>query len=405
MKLAYYLARRLRHSDPGAFTHTVRKIAVGSVAVGLGVLIVSFAILGGFRRTIQNKVFSLSGHLQVTKFTLNQEYEESPVSLNSDIYRTATELPNVVHVQSYSLKPALIKTDDEVQGVVLKGVGGDFNAAAFRPNLRRGRLPALGADTIAQEVVVSEKIARLLGLKLDDRLWFYFLQNPPRYRRLRVVGVYETGLEEFDETHVLTDLRTLQALNGWEDTSVGGLELFVADFDRLEATADRVFDAMDYDLSLTRITDRYPQLFDWLALLENNVDIFLVLILVVACFNMVSTLLIMIMERTQMIGIFKALGASNRQIRSVFVVNGMRLISVGLLWGNLLGLGLCALQGWFKLIPLDPENYFMSAVPIHLDPLTVLLLNVALFVLTTAALILPTAIISRIEPIRAIRFD
>ncbi|SDJ95203.1 lipoprotein-releasing system permease protein [Catalinimonas alkaloidigena] len=405
MNLARFISQRIQDSDPQSFTNTVRKIAIGSVAVGLAVLIISFAILGGFRNTIQDKVFSLNGHLQITKFTLNKEYEESPVSTTLQIYQEAQAIPGVTHIQSYSLKPALIKTDEEVQGVVLKGVGRDFNEAAFRPNLVEGRLVSSATDTISAEVVVSRKIADLLHIRLEDQLWFYFLQNPPRYRKLQVVGIYETGLEEFDQTHVLADLKLLQDLNHWPDTLVGGFELFVSDFSQLPEISDRVFDAMDYDLQLTRITDRYPQLFDWLSLLRNNVDIFLWLILLVACFNMISTLIIMIMERTNMIGVFKALGATNWQVRSFFLFNGIRLILAGLLLGNAMGLGLCAVQYYFRIIPLDAENYFMSFVPIAWNWTIFLLLNLLLFTLTSLVLIIPTVIISRIDPVKAIRFD
>ncbi len=380
------------------------RIAVGSIAVGLAVLIVAFAILGGFRQTIQNKIFSLSGQLQVTRFSLGNQFEELPVSVHSPFYHSARTIVGVRHIQVFSHKPALIKTDDEVQGVVLKGVGRDFNVEAFKPNLIAGQFLSFG-DTSAEEVLVSQRIANQLQLAVGNEMLLFFLQDPPRFRRLTVRGIYQTGLEEFDQTFLLGDIRLLRQLNDWPDSLAGGYELFVDDFAKLPEVAARVYEAMDYDLGIEKITDRYPQLFDWLFLLGRNVSIFLVLILIVACFNIVSTLLIMIMERTQMIGLLKALGAHNQQIRTIFMFNGMRLIVRGLLWGNALGIGLCAVQHYFRLVPLDPENYYMSFVPIAWDWPVILQLNALLFVLTTAVLLVPTLIIASIQPIRAIRFD
>lgn len=404
MNLSHFISKRIRDSKSASFTATVIKISIGSVAIGLAVMIISFAILEGFRETIQTKVFSLGAHLQISKISAANLYEEVPITTASGIYHNAKNIKGVNHVQEYSLKPALLKTETEVQGVVLKGVGHDFNRPVFEENMVQGSFLSLG-DSVSDQVVISRNIANKLKLNTGEHFWLYFLQSPPRFRKLKVQGIYETGLEEFDEKIILGDIRLIKELNQWEDSLTGGLEVFVNDFDNLDVVADRIYEEMEMDLDLYKITDQYPQLFDWLVLLSRNVNIFLVLILTVACFNMVSTLLIMIMERTNMIGLFKALGATNWQIRKIFMYNGIRLILQGLFFGNLIGLGFCLLQYYFRIIPLDPENYYMSFVPIHWNFTIVILLNLLTLFTTSLVLLIPTIVITRIKPIKAIKFD
>jgi lipoprotein-releasing system permease protein len=405
LNLSHFISKRIRDAKSASFTATVIKIAIGSVAIGLAVMIISFAILEGFRETIQTKVFSLGAHLQITKYSAANLYEEEPVSTSSGIYENAQRINGVAHIQQYSLKPALLKTETEVQGVVLKGVGKDFNIAMFDQNMVEGSFISL-ADTVSDQVVISKSIATLLKLNINDSFWLYFLQSPPRFRKLKVQGIYETGLEEFDEKIILGDIRLIKELNQWDDSLAGGFEVFIHNFDSIDEVTDRVYEEMEeHDLQVEKITDQHPQLFDWLVLLSRNVNVFLILILTVACFNMVSTLLIMIMERTNMIGLFKALGATNWQIRKIFMYNGMRLILQGLFFGNLIGLGFCFVQYYFRIIPLDTENYYMSFVPIHWNLLIILILNLLTFVMTTFVLLIPTVIITRIKPIKAIKFD
>jgi lipoprotein-releasing system permease protein len=253
--------------------------------------------------------------------------------------------------------------------------------------------------------MLSEKIANQLRLKVGEEALFYFIQNPPRVRKLKIAGIYKTGLDEFDNMYVIGDLQQIRELNGWNDTLVGGFEVVLKDFHKIDTVASQVFEKMHYDLQLMKITDEYAQLFDWLKLLKRNVVIFLVLIVFVATFNMVSTVFIMIMERTHMIGVLKAVGATDYQIRQVFFYNGAKLTFRGLLLGNVIGLGFCALQYYFKFIPLDPENYYMDTVPIHWNFGVILILNAAIFVLTLLAILLPTALVARIKPVKAIKFD
>ncbi len=408
MNISLFIARRIQHTTGKSFSATVASIGIASIAMGLAVMIISFAILGGFKKNIQEKIFSFGAHLQVSQFNLNNSFEESPISVNTELYQEYQQIPEISHIQVYSHKAGLLKTEEELAGVMLKGVGRDFNKDVFEQNMVEGRFISFPDTTYSREIIVSRKIANQLRLKVDDSVLLYFVQGTqsrPRVRRLSVSGIYQTGMEEFDESIVVGDIRLIQRLNDWSDTLVGGYEIYLKNFKDLETGADKVYDLMDYDMKVEKITDKFIQIFDWLSLLNRNVAIFLGLILFVACFNMVAILLILIMERTQMIGILKSVGATQQQVRKIFLMSGIQLIVKGLIWGNLIGIGFCALQYYFKLIPLDVEAYYMDWVPISWDWPLIILLNIVVVVLVTLVLMIPTIIISRINPVQALRFD
>jgi lipoprotein-releasing system permease protein len=400
-----YIAKRIRARNGTNFSSLISKIAIGSIATGIAVMIISFAIFQGYTTAIQEKIFSFSGHIRASKNVTNNSYEDFPVSLTYYLYAHALEIPGIKHIQLYSQKPGMLKTDNEIMGVVMKGIGRDFDPALFEPNLEEGTLPDLSGEQYTHDVVLSRKIANKLLLNLHDSVSMYFLQDPPRVRKLRVCGIYNTGIEEFDHLLIVGDNRLIQRLNNWADSLVGGFEIYIEDFSKIDEVFEVVWEEMDFELGIMKVTDRYVQFFDWFIMLNRNVFVFLFVILFVACFNIVSITLIMIMERTNMIGLLKALGATNQQVRKIFIFNGYRMLWRGLLIGNAIGLTFCWLQGKFKLIPLNQENYYMDAVPILIDPWIVLLLNVTLVVLVMMILLFPTFVISRIEPIRAIKFD
>lgn len=405
MNLSYFIAKRISFKRTGGFTGTIHRIAVASIAIGLAIMLISFMILGGFQHVIAEKVFSFTGHYQVSRFSLSNDFEESPISTNSDFYSQYGELDFIRHVQGYATKPGLLKGKEDVQGVIMKGVTSDYDTLSFFPTIKRGRFIRFSDDGVSNEVVLSNKIANQLMLDVGDKVVMYFVQDPPRYRNFDIVGIYETFLEDFDDKVILGDIQTIRNLNGWEQDQVGGFEIFLKDPSKIDLHAEEVYQAMDYDLKMVKVTDKFIQIFDWLYLLNNNVYVFLGLILFVAVFNMVSILFILIMERTQMIGILKALGAKNAQIRQIFVWNGVRIIGRGLLLGNVIGLGFGAIQYYSKLIKLDAENYYMSCVPIYWDWMIVLGMNLLILTVTTAILFLPAMVISNIKPIKAIRFD
>ncbi len=391
-------------ADTGSFTHSVTRIATVSIALGIAVMIVSFSILHGFREQIQSKIFSFGAHLQLSRYDNNNSLEVAPIA-EPELRRQLARYPQVASVQSFARKTAIIKTTDEVLGVVLKGVSEKYGPSDMRQNMVAGQFLQFADSAASEDIVISQKIADKLRLKVGSPALFYFIQQPPRIRKFRVSGIYQTGLDEFDEVYVLGDLRQIQELNAWPDSLVGGLEVRLRDFSRLDATFDQFYEQLPYEVRIEKITDQYAQLFDWLQLLNRNVIIFLILIIFVATFNMVATIFIMILERTKMIGILKAVGATDNQIREMFFFRGMAITFRGLVIGNVIALSFCALQYYFRIIPLDPENYYMDRVPVAWSPFVMVLLNAATLGASILSVLIPTYMIARIKPMVAIRFD
>ncbi|HAI74715.1 MAG TPA: ABC transporter permease [Microscillaceae bacterium] len=404
-KLYFWIASRLARHKKGNFSKLITQIAVASIAISLTVIIAAYAVLIGFQQAIQAKVFSLSGHLQVYPLNNQEAYEQSPLSTRAPLYQRADQLPAVQAIYLFGFKPGIIKFNDEVLGVILKGVDKKYTQHSFQQNIIEGRFIEFSDTTYSREVVVSKLTANKLRLKLRDTLMMYFVQDPPRARALVVSGIYQTGMEGIDDKLMVGDLALIQRLNLWADTLVDGYEVFAKDFTQLHEAQAQVKQAMEHDMDVVSVVEKHHDIFDWLLLLNNNVYIFLTLILLVACFNMTAILLIMIMEQVQTIGLLKAMGAADWQIRRIFILQGLRLLGRGMLWGNSLGIGLCAVQYFFKLIPLDVENYYLSYVPIAWSLQTILGVNALMFFLVSLVLILPTLLILRIKPIQAIRFS
>ncbi len=403
----WLIASRLQdNSLTGNFSALVTRIAVASITIGVAAMILSFMIFEGFKHAIQEKIFSLAGHIRLTKFDGGSSPEGSPLSLNTQFLKKAPHIQGLARIEPYSQKSALLKTDEEVMGVLIKGIDSKSDSNFFAKNLISGRFLQF-PDTAAHspDLIVSKPIADKLKLQVGDRLTAYFIQKPPRARRLTICGIYQTGLEDFDEMVVLADNRMIQQLNRWGDTLTGGYEIYIRDFSKLAQVAEEVYDAMDYSMQMETVEGRYAHFFDWFIMLNRNVTVFLTIILSVAAFNTISILIILIMERTQMIGLLKAIGASNRQIKAIFFWKGMRILTRGLLWGNLLALGLAAVQYYFHLIPLDPENYYMETVPIQWDWLAFAIVNLLTTMVVGGAIFLPTILIVRITPVKAIRFN
>lgn len=450
MNLSYFISRRIAFEQGGTFSSIIHKVAVVTITIGLAASIVSFLIMNGFQETIANKIYGFSSHLRITKLTTSNSMEEPPFEYNIDVYKHPERFPMIKHIQEYAHKPGLIKTDDEVMGVFVKGIGKSFDQKNFSENLLEGRFINLPDSGYSQEVVISKIIAGKINTRVGDDIIVHFIQDPPRARRLKVVGLYETNLSEYyDSKFIIGDLRMIQRLNGWADSVAGGLEIFIdiKKFDRSALFNEYVRDTremlemselnwfqrtsefisaiyafkfdevamnkahmligedMDYDHNIEKTSDTYFPLFDWLRLISRQVLILLVIILFAVCLNMVSVVIILVMERTQMIGMLKALGATNKTVRSIFMYNGVNLIVRGLLYGNLLGLGICFLQDKFKVIRLNPHDYYMDTVPIGWNWEVIIFLNALIFVLVTLVLLIPTGVIARINPLKAIRFD
>ncbi|MGF1639079.1 MAG: ABC transporter permease [Cyclobacteriaceae bacterium] len=405
LNAAYFISKRITSRKVNSFSGVIHGIAIGSVGVGLAIMIISFQILGGFKEKIYNKMISFGGHLQVTKFSLSSSYEEDPISNETRLAYDYKQFGFIDHIQQFAHKAGLLKANDEVLGVLIKGVDKNYDFSRFKENMIEGQFIQHNDTAESREIIISKRIADKLELKLGDEPVMYFVQQPVRARRLTITGIYETGMEDFDDRLIIGDLRMVQRLNNWPDSLIGGFEVFIKNFDQIEEAHNQLYNIVDYDHFVEKISDKYAEIFDWLSLLPRNVFIFLTLTFFVACFNIISIMLILIMERTQMIGVLKAIGASNRVIRKVFRYNGMQLILKGLLIGNGIGIGFGALQHYFRIIKLDADNYYMDYVPIIWQWEIIVMLNIVTFSIVSLVLFIPTYIISRINPIKSIRFD
>jgi len=406
LNLSYFLAKRISSGHQSGLASAIYTIAIATLSVGLAASIVSFLIMEGFQSTVKNRVYSFSANILVTKLTLSNSIEEQPIDFNIPLVRDPTSFPNVRHVQEFSHKSGLVKSNDDILGIIFKGVGRSFDQQSFGTNLVEGRFLAFPDSGYSREIVVSRVISNKIRIKTGDEITVHFFQDPPRFRKLLVAGIYETNLSDyFDNKVIIGDLRLVQRLNEWPDSVAGGLEIFVNDIGQVDNTYDQIGESMDFDLLVEKVSDRFVQVFEWLALVSRQVNILLGVILIVVCVNMISVVLILVMERTPMIGLLKAMGGTERVIRSMFVYQGINLILRGLLLGNVLGLGLCFIQDQFKIITLNARDYYMSYVPIAWDWPMIIMLNLLMFAVVTVVLWVPTTIISRIAPIKAIRFD
>ncbi len=414
MNLPYFIAQRLikGRREGTSFSRPINVIAIVGIAVGLAVMILAVAILTGFKQQIREKVVGFGSHIQITNFDANISFETVPISDAQEFVPKIKQIPGIKHIQVFATKAGIIKTDDEIQGVVLKGIGSDFDWNYFSRNMVDGSVFEVTDTGRTDRVIISKKVSDMLRLRTGDAFAMYFVQEPPRSRRFVISGIYETSLEEFDKIYVFCDIGHIKRLNGWDDDQISGFEIFISDFDRLDEMTYAVRDAIGYRIAedeaqfkVTNIKFRYPQIFDWLNFQDLNVIIIILLMLIVAGFNMISGLLILILEKTNMIGILKALGSEDSTIRRVFLYQAAYLIGKGLLWGNLIGISLAFIQLKTGLISLDPASYYIKTVPVNLDPLHIILLNAGSMAAIIFMLLVPSQLISRITPVKAIRYD
>jgi len=407
LNLSYFISKKIRNA-PGSFASAVHRIAVASIGLGLAAAIVSFLIMKGFQENVQNKVFNFSAHLNINRLTPNNSVEEPAFNFNIDLVSNPKDYPFVDHVQEYAHKAGLVKTENEVLGVLLKGIGKSFDQNRFRESMIDGKFIVFRDSGYSNDIVVSKTISNKLQVKTGDELIVHFFQDPPRFRRLKISGIYETNLSDyFDSKIILCDLGLVQRLNNWPDSVAGGLQVFLKDPspEQIQAAFNVLVDDVPFDLYVEKTSDRYIQVFEWLNLITRQVNILLIIILAVVCVNMISVVLILVMERTSMIGLLKALGSRNNLIRKIFIYQGINLILIGLFAGNLIGLGLCYLQDNLKLVTLDASNYYMSYVPVSWHWEIILSLNFLVFAVVWLVLLIPVRAVSRISPIQAIRFD
>ena len=402
----FFIARRLIKRNTGNFSDPIIRIAIIAVALGLIVMILAIAIIIGFKHEISSKVIGFGGHIQVSNFDNNYSYEVIPIEQDPTLLRQLKDIPGVKHVQSFGNKPGIIKTENDIQGVVLKGIGRDFDWDFFKEKMINGSILQLSDTAISNDILISKKLASLLKLETGNDVRMYFIiDDLIRARRFTIKGIYETGLEDFDKMFVLCDIGQIQKLNSWESNQVAGFEILVNDLKNLDLVANEVYTFIPYDTNARTIKEIYPQIFDWLKLQDMNVIIILTLMILVAIITMISALLILILERTNTIGLLKALGYKTWNIRKIFLIIASNIALKGIFWGNLIGLSLVFIQKYSGIIKLSQESYYVSVVPIQINFFHLLVLNLATLLITIMALVIPSVIISAISPVKAIRYE
>jgi lipoprotein-releasing system permease protein len=388
------------------FSRPIVVISVISIALSLAVMFMSIVILTGFQKAIRDKVIGFGGHIQVTHFDQTQSLEPIPIPMKPGILDTLRGIPGVVHLQGYATKAGIIRANGEIQGVVLKGIGPDYDWSFFSDKMVDGNVFTIPDTGKTDQVIISKTIANMLMLKTGDDLRMYFISGSDILgRKFRISGIYDSGMEDFDKMYVLGDLRHIQKINGWEPDQVGGIEILIGDFNRLDQIGGEVYHAIGFSLDASTIRQLYPQIFDWLDLQDMNVVIILAHMVRVSAITMISMLLILILERTRMIGTLKALGMRNRGIRKIFLYNSLYITGTGILLGNLIGFALSLLQLKFGFLTLPVESYYVSTVPIRLNLWHILLLNGGTILICYLVLIIPSMIITRVSPVKAIRFN
>jgi len=409
MNISFFIASRLFNSkeNKNSYTKPIIRIAILAISLSISLMMISIIVLNGFKKEIYSKVVGFSSHIKVLNFSDNQSFENDPIDFNQKNYNDFIINPNISNVQIVATKAGIIKSKDEILGVVLKGVSTDYDFSFLKENLVSGKVLSLKDDIIdaLNEIVISRSIAKSLGVSVGDEISMYFMQNPVRVRKFTISGIYNTGLVEFDDVLIFGDIKHVQKLNNWSEKQIGSYEISLHDFASLDSETQKIYDSLDFNLNATNIKESYPQIFDWLALQDLNVLVIIILMLIVGSVNMITALLIIILEKTQFIGLLKSLGANNKIIRNIFLYNSLYLVSRGLFFGNIIALGFAFLQKNFSLFKLNEEIYFMSKVPISIDLLPLLYLNIGTFVICYLFLIIPSYVITKISPIKALRFE
>lgn len=434
MNFERFLARRVAASGQQSFSRLILRIAVAAVALSVAVMICSNALISGFKSEISNKIFGFWGHIHITDTDINRSLLEAyPISKYQPFYPALDTIRRVAylqeeawfgyrverlketrggirHIQAFAIKPGIIeagkKKDKEIEGIILKGIGEDFDWAFMQQYIKRGGAITLPDTALSDEILISDQTAARLQVDTGDAFIMHFVEKGEQLRRrFRVSGIYRTGLEEYDRKFALVDIRQIQRLLGWDESQVSGFEVFIDDIDDLEPIAEYIyFEKLPADLYAETIREKLPEIFDWLDLQDINEVVILSLMIIVAIINMVTALMILILERTNMIGILKALGAANWGIRKIFLYYAAYIIALGLFWGNLIGIGLCLLQDRFEFITLSEENYYLTTAPIDLNFWPILMVNLGTLVITLFFLVIPSYLVASISPVKAIRF-
>ena len=409
MNTEIFIAKRILSGtgDTGRFSRPIVRISVLGISLGLAVMILTLAIVTGFQNEIRDKVIGFGSHIQISSYDNNESYEFEPINKEQKFLPTIKNKKGIRHIQEFAMKAGIMKWKTEIHGVVVKGVGKDFDWSFFQQNMKEGKPFDVKDSGITNSIVISKTSAEKLKIKLHDSVPIYFIQGQTqRIIKPEVCGIYETGMGmQFDEIFVLADIARIQKLNKWEKNQIAGFEILINDYSKMDELTQFASEEIGYELKAESIKDKNKQVFSWLGAQDINAIIVIVLMLLVAGINMISALLILILERTNMIGILKALGSTDWSVRKIFLYNAMYLIGRGMLWGNIIAITMCLLQKQTGMLTLDPTSYFLSAVPINFNLWHILFLNVGTIIICTLMLIIPSYIVTRITPVKAIRFS
>ncbi len=414
MNFEFFIAKRIYFdkSSGKKISKPIVKIAQIGIILGISIMLISVSVAIGFKSEIRKKTVGFGSHIQIINYDTNNSYETSPIEKDTELVAKISKIPDVKHIQSYATKTAVFKTKENVNGIILKGIDKDFDWDFFKHNIIEGDTFKIDKNKRSKNILISKKTANLLNLTIGDTILTYFIQKPISFRKFAISGIYETGMEELDRTFALVDIKQIQKLNRWESNQISGYELSINDFDKLDETKQKIQDAVGYNytkqgglLKIETIKEKFPMLFDWISLFDANVWIILILITIVAGFNMVSGLLVIILENTRMIGVLKAMGSNNSSIRKTFLIYSVMIIGRGVLWGNIIGVSLILLQQYFGIFKLDPQSYYVSVVPAYFTPLYFTYLNIGVIIVTVLMLIVPSFIVSKITPVKAIKFN
>jgi lipoprotein-releasing system permease protein len=411
LNLEYFIAKRLitaKHYK-SSISAPIIKIAIAAIAIGMIMMIVSVATGIGLQQKIREKIAAFNGHIIISNYDNNlSEVTLTPISKTQEFYPNFNSVAGISHVQAIATKAGIIRTETAFEGIILKGVGKDYKWNNIKEYLVSGKLPDL-SKSLNQEVVISQFLANRLNLKVGDVFNTFFIKEEqnklPNIRRFKITGIFNSGFQEFDATYIIGDIRHLQRINKWTPNEIGAFEVFINDFDDIKNTGEQVYAQTSSTLDTKTIIEKYDYIFEWLKLFDFNIIVILVVMILVATINMVVALLVLILERTQMIGILKALGANNWSVRKIFLYNALYLIARGLFWGNLIGILLLLIQQHFGIIKLNPENYYVNQAPVYFNWGYIMLLNALTIVICFTVLLIPSYIITKISPVKAIRYD
>lgn len=405
MNILYFISARISRQNKNTFSRTILIIATWGIALGLSVMIIATSILFGFQNKIKDKIFTFASHLTIKKFSNNESYEEPPFSMKELKTQKIFSNNAIKNIQPYLYKTSLMKTEEGVSGVIVKGVDNHFDKKSWKEYIVKGTIPDFGDTSSLRKTLISKKIAEKLKLTTGEEFLLFFAQNPPKFRKMKVTGIFESGMEEFDDFMILGSRRLLNDINGITSDQIGGLEIRLNKTSMIPKMYEEISAGLPYQLQLFTVYDYYGHLFDWLNLLDRNVIIIIVLVLLVSGINLISALLVLVIEKSKTIGILKSLGATDRQILKILLYLGMRIIVKGLFWGNGIGIGIAFVQKYFRIIPLQPENYYMKYVPIELNTQVLFLLNIFTLLVTLIFLIIPGTIASKTKPVQVLKWN